>query len=54
MELKPLSQAELVRILKEPEFNMIRQQTELLKTENVEVTFTDDGLQEIARGDLYS
>ena len=50
MELKPLTRADFVRILSEPEFNLVRQQIELLQSERLKVTFTKDALDEIARG----
>jgi ATP-dependent HslUV protease ATP-binding subunit HslU len=37
-----------VRILKEPENSLILQYEALLKTEGVTLTFTEDGIQEIA------
>ena len=49
VELEPLSGADLVRILKEPKSSLIRQYTALLETEGVTLTFSEDGLQEIAR-----
>lgn len=47
--LKALSEQELYRILTEPVNNMIRLQTEMLKAENVELTFTKEAICEIAR-----
>ncbi|MFL5343252.1 MAG: ATP-dependent protease ATPase subunit HslU [Hyalangium sp.] len=49
VELEPLSGQDLVRILKEPKNSLIRQYTALLATEGVQLTFTDDSLDEIAR-----
>lgn len=49
VELEALSQNDLYRILDEPVNNLIRQQVELLKTEKVELEFTPDAKQEIAR-----
>uniref|UniRef100_A0A061RDJ5 ATP-dependent HslUV protease ATP-binding subunit HslU n=1 Tax=Tetraselmis sp. GSL018 TaxID=582737 RepID=A0A061RDJ5_9CHLO len=49
VELKGLSAKDFIRILTEPETNMLRQQTELLATEDVELEFTDDAIHEIAR-----
>jgi ATP-dependent HslUV protease ATP-binding subunit HslU len=37
ISLKPLTRADIVRILTEPEFNLIRQQIELLATERIKV-----------------
>jgi len=48
VELKGLSQEDLLRILTEPEFNMVRQQQELLATEGVHLEFTPEALQEVA------
>ncbi|WRP15943.1 ATP-dependent protease ATPase subunit HslU [Geochorda subterranea] len=49
VELKPLSRADMRRILTEPENALTRQYAALLATEGVELSFTDDGLDEIAR-----
>ncbi|OGQ17086.1 MAG: HslU--HslV peptidase ATPase subunit [Deltaproteobacteria bacterium RBG_16_71_12] len=48
VELSPLSREDFVRILKETESSLVRQQTALLATEKVELRFTDDGLEAIA------
>lgn len=48
VELKGLSRDDLYRILTESEFNMVRQQQELLATEGVQLEFTPEALQEIA------
>ena len=48
VELKPLDKADLVRILTEPENSLIRQYTALMATEDVTVSFTDDGIDAIA------
>ncbi len=45
--LKMLSQADLIRILKEPEHNLLMQQQALLKQEGLEVEFTDEGVETI-------
>lgn len=42
VQLSPISKPELVRILKEPQYNLIMQQTKLLETEKVKLTFTED------------
>lgn len=42
VQLSPISKPELVRILKEPQYNLIMQQTMLLWTEKVTLTFTED------------
>ncbi|MCJ7823067.1 MAG: ATP-dependent protease ATPase subunit HslU [Armatimonadetes bacterium] len=49
VELSALGEAEFVRILNEPENSLIRQYTELMKTEGVELEFTQEGVAEIAR-----
>jgi ATP-dependent HslUV protease ATP-binding subunit HslU len=49
VELEPLRQEDLVRILKEPRNSLIRQYTALLETEGVSLHFTDDALAEVAR-----
>jgi ATP-dependent HslUV protease ATP-binding subunit HslU len=49
VELGSLSVDDFVRILTEPQNALIRQQIELLRTEGVEVTFTDDSIAEMAR-----
>ncbi len=49
VELKSLTREDFVRILKETEASLVRQQSALLATEGVEVVFTDDGLDAIAR-----
>jgi len=49
VELEPLKQEDLIRILKEPRNSLIRQYTALLETEGVSLHFTDDAVAEIAR-----
>jgi ATP-dependent HslUV protease ATP-binding subunit HslU len=49
VELKPLSQDDFRRILTEPEASLIKQYVALLETEKVTLSFTDDGIDEIAR-----
>lgn len=49
VELKGLTEDDMFRILTEPITNLIRQQIELLKTEDVEVVFEDSAIREIAR-----
>jgi ATP-dependent HslUV protease ATP-binding subunit HslU len=49
VELKPLSREDFVRILKETESSLVRQYRALLSTEGVELRFTDEGLDAIAR-----
>ena len=48
VELKDLGKEEMVRILKEPETSLIVQYKALMKTENVELVFTDEAIDEIA------
>lgn len=48
VELKGLTREDLYRILMEPETNMIKQQVLLMKTEGVDLSFTDDAIREIA------
>lgn len=48
VELSDLTKEDFVRILSEPENNLVRQQIELLKTEQVDVSFTDDAIDAIA------
>ncbi len=48
VELKALTKEDFVRILKEPEANLILQHKELLKTEKFELEFTDDAINKIA------
>jgi ATP-dependent HslUV protease ATP-binding subunit HslU len=49
VELEPLNQQDLVRILKEPEASLIKQYQALLATEKVTITFTDEGIETLAR-----
>ena len=48
VEMDSLSKKEFVRILKEPKGALIKQYYELLKTENVSLNFTEDGIERIA------
>lgn len=48
VELKALSENDFIRILTEPEANLIRQSKAMLKTENVNLYFTDDAIKTIA------
>ena len=48
VELSPLSKEDLVRILREPKHSLINQQVELLRTEDVSLTFTADAIDAIA------
>ncbi|UCB51967.1 MAG: ATP-dependent protease ATPase subunit HslU [Candidatus Zixiibacteriota bacterium] len=49
VELDSLSTDDFVRILTEPKNALIKQYTALMATEGVELSFTDDGIREIAR-----
>ena len=48
VELDPLDRDDLLRILTEPENSLVRQYTALLRTEGVEVEFTDDAVAAVA------
>ena len=49
VELKSLSEADFIRILKEPKSALVKQYMALLETEGIKLVFTDDALIEIAR-----
>ena len=49
VELDALREDDFKRILKEPDNSLIKQYKELLKTENVELEFTDDGIDMLAK-----
>eukprot|EP00529_Nitzschia_sp_RCC80_P011958 CAMPEP_0113516982 /NCGR_PEP_ID=MMETSP0014_2-20120614/41939_1 /TAXON_ID=2857 /ORGANISM="Nitzschia sp." /LENGTH=582 /DNA_ID=CAMNT_0000413995 /DNA_START=11 /DNA_END=1759 /DNA_ORIENTATION=- /assembly_acc=CAM_ASM_000159 len=49
VELAGLTEDDLYKILTEPVANLIRQQTELIGAEGVELVFEDDAIREIAR-----
>lgn len=49
VELKGLSEEDMVRILTEPEHNLIKQQIELIKTEGVTLDVKEGAIKEIAR-----
>jgi len=49
VELSSLSQEDFVRILSEPKNSLVLQYVELLRTENVELQFTQDGIEAVAR-----
>ncbi len=49
VELEPLRETDFVRILKEPENALTKQYSALLYTDGVELIFTDDGIDEIAK-----
>lgn len=48
VELKGLTADDLLRILTEPEANVLKQQRALLETEGVELSFTDEAVRHIA------
>ena len=48
VELQPLGAKEFIRILTEPNASLTEQYTALMKTEDVELTFTDEGVERIA------
>ena len=49
VELNALKEDDFIRILKEPDKSLIKQYKELLKTENVNLDFTDDGINKLAK-----
>lgn len=48
VEMKPLTREDMLRILREPEYNLIRQQIELMKAEGITLQFTEDAVRELA------
>ena len=48
VELEALTSDDFKRILREPDFSLIKQYIALLKTENVDLEFSDDGIDTIA------
>ena len=48
VELEALTSDDFKRILKEPDYSLIKQYVALLKTENVELEFSEDGIDRIA------
>jgi len=48
VELKSLTEADFIRILKEPKNALIKQYQALLDTEGIKLTFTEDALKEIS------
>ncbi|MBZ5634228.1 MAG: ATP-dependent protease ATPase subunit HslU [Acidobacteriia bacterium] len=48
VELKSLTEADFIRILKEPKNALIKQYQALLDTEGIKLSFTEDALEEIA------
>ena len=49
VELDALKEEDFKRILKEPDNSLIKQYKELLKTENVDLEFTEDGIDMLAK-----
>lgn len=49
VELRDLTEEDFRRILTEPDYSLIRQYVALLGTEDVDLDFTDDGIDELAR-----
>jgi ATP-dependent HslUV protease ATP-binding subunit HslU len=49
VELKTLTEADFIRILKEPKSALIKQYSALLETEGIKLTFSDDSLVEISK-----
>ena len=49
VELNALKEEDFIRILKEPDNSLIKQYKELLKTEDVNLEFTDDGIESLAK-----
>ncbi len=49
VELESLTEADLIRILTEPKSALLTQYQQLLGTDGIELTFTDDAVREIAR-----
>ena len=49
VELEALTSNDFKKILKEPDNSLIKQYIALLKTENVELVFSDDGIEAIAK-----
>ena len=49
VELNALKEEDFIRILKEPDNSLIKQYKELLKTENVNLEFTNDGIDRLAK-----
>jgi len=49
VELQPLTENDLYDIMTKTEKNLILQQTEMLKTEDYDLTFTEEAVREVAR-----
>src|SRR5262249_41641492 len=48
VELKPLTEADFIRILKEPKNALLKQYTALMETEGVKLTFTSEAIEALA------
>jgi ATP-dependent HslUV protease ATP-binding subunit HslU len=48
VNLSPLSKEEFIRILKETKNSLITQNIELMKTEGINLSFTDEAIEKIA------
>ena len=48
VELKSLTEADFIRILKEPKNALIKQYQALLETEGIKLTFTEDAIEAVA------
>ena len=48
VELSPLTEEDLIRILKEPKHSLLKQYEALFKVEDVEVEFADSGIKKLA------
>ncbi len=49
VELKSLTEADFIRILKEPKSALVKQYTALLETEGIKLSFTEDAVVEVAK-----
>ncbi len=49
VQLKPLTEEDLVRILRDPEASLIKQYAALIAVEKVQLNFTEEGIKEIAK-----
>jgi len=48
LKLKSLSEADFIRILKEPKNALLKQYQALLETEGIKLTFTQDAIEAVA------
>lgn len=49
VELQPLNEKEFRRILVEPKYNLLAQQQAMMKAENVDIEFSDSGIDALAK-----